>query len=131
MQAQSAALHSSKRPAQLDLGLNSGADIDLEDQAKGRRGWVVRRNPVTGERQFVLWTFGTSDRAKILVDSRHLTRWARILGSPEALEYLRRTPEPDFERAWERSGGEAETVADHPMFAGAFRQHRAIVPAKV
>jgi hypothetical protein len=30
----------SRRPAQLDLALNSGADLDPEDQVKGRRGMV-------------------------------------------------------------------------------------------
>jgi len=74
---------------------------DLEDQAKGRRGWVVRRNPVTGERQLdeLIWGLlphGTNPAtAPLPINAR------------------------------------AETVADHPMFAGAFRQHRAIVPAKV
>jgi len=51
MRPHQAVLHRSKGSAQLDLGLNSGPDIDLEDQAKGRRGLVVGRNPATGERQ--------------------------------------------------------------------------------
>jgi hypothetical protein len=44
-------------PAQLGLGLNSGPDIDLQDQAKGPRGLVVRRNPTTGERHLneLIW----------------------------------------------------------------------------
>lgn len=61
--------------------------------------------------EFTRWTFGTEDRSKILPDSRDVTRLGRILSSPEALGYLRRTAEPSFEKAWERSGGESETLA--------------------
>lgn len=76
--------------------------------------------------EFLRWTFGTSDHAKILQDSRQLTRWAHILSSPEAVDYLRRTPEPSFERAWERSGGEATTLAD--SLHNAAEQLREAVP---
>jgi putative SOS response-associated peptidase YedK len=57
MKAHQAVLHWSKGPAQLGLGLNSGPDIDLEDQTKDRGGPVVRRNPATGERQLdeLIW----------------------------------------------------------------------------
>jgi putative SOS response-associated peptidase YedK len=102
MQAHQAVLRSSKGPAQFDLGLNSSLDIDLENQAKGRRGLVVRWNPATGERQLdtLVWgllPYGTKNPAA--------------------------APRPINARA--------ETVADHPMFAGAFWQRRAIVPATV
>lgn len=62
--------------------------------------------------EFVRWTFGTKDQKKVLEDSRQLTKWARILSEPAALSYLRRTPEPDFERAWVRSGGETESLSE-------------------
>lgn len=62
--------------------------------------------------EFLAWTFGTADRPKILRESRDLTRWGRILQSADALRYLRLTPAPAFERAWAKSGGEAESVAD-------------------
>jgi putative SOS response-associated peptidase YedK len=102
MQAHQAVLRSSKGPAQCDLGLNSGPDIDLEDQAKGKRGLVVRRNPTTGERQLDELIWGLLP---------HGTK------NPAA------APRPINARA--------ETVAHHPMFSGAFRQRRAIVPATV
>jgi hypothetical protein len=63
-------------------------------------------------REFVRWTFGTDERPKVLRDSRDITKWARILSSDSSLSYLRRNPEPDFNRAWERSGGESQTLAE-------------------
>jgi putative SOS response-associated peptidase YedK len=100
MQADQAVLRSSKGPAQFDLGLISSPDIDLEDQAKDKRGLVVRWNPTTGERQLDELIWGLLP---------HGTK------NPAA--------------ATRPINARAETVADHPMFAGAFRQCRAIVPA--
>jgi putative SOS response-associated peptidase YedK len=88
--------------AQLDLGLNSGPDIDLEDQVKGQRGLVVRWNPTTGERQLDELVWGLLP---------HGTR--NPATAPRAVN------------------ARAETVADHPMFASAFQYRRAIVPATV
>jgi putative SOS response-associated peptidase YedK len=102
MQAHLAVARSSKGPAQFDLGLNSSPDIDLEDQARGKRGLVVRWNPTTGERQLDELIWGLLPRGT---------------KNPAA------APRPINARA--------ETVADHPMFAGAFRPRRAIVPATV
>jgi hypothetical protein len=61
---------------------------------------------------FVKWTFGTNDIARILPDSRRLTDWGKILSSPEAVSYLKRTSSPSFDRAWFRSGGESESLTD-------------------
>jgi putative SOS response-associated peptidase YedK len=88
--------------AQLDLGLNSGPDIDLEDQVKGQRGLVVRWNPTTGERQLDELVWGLL---------------------PHGTKNPATAPRPINARA--------ETVADHPMFASAFQYRRAIVPATV
>ena len=88
-----------RSPAQLDLRLNSGANLDPEDQVKGRRGLVVRRNPVTGERQ---------------LDELF---WGLL---PRGTKNPSTAPRPINARA--------ETVADHPMFADAFRHRRAICP---
>jgi hypothetical protein len=88
-------------------------------------------DPVPAERlenlgDFLRWTFGTPDAAKVLGESRQLTKWAHILSTPESLEYLRRTPEPNFDRAWEKSGGEATTLAD--ALYNAAEQLREAVP---
>ena len=96
MEARQMVLHG---PAQLALGLNSGPDIELEDQAKGRLGLVVRRDPTTGER-----------RVDKLI-------WGLL---PEGTRNPATAPRPINARA--------ETVAHHPMFAGAFHSRRGIVP---
>lgn len=61
---------------------------------------------------FVAWTFGTKNVARLLPDSRQITRLATIIRSPEALAYLRRTPDPKFEHAWQRAGGEAAKLVE-------------------
>jgi hypothetical protein len=62
--------------------------------------------------EFVRWTFGTEKEDPVLEDSRDLTRWGQILESDDAVRYLRLTDKPDFERAWVRSGGQAQAVAE-------------------
>lgn len=61
---------------------------------------------------FVRWTFGTEKRIRVLPESRELTKWSKILQSDAAVRYLKKAEEPKFERAWARSGGESESVAD-------------------
>lgn len=61
---------------------------------------------------FIKWTFGTTARTRILPESRELTKWSKILLSPAAVRYLKNADEPRFDRAWARSGGESEAVAD-------------------
>ncbi len=80
------------------------------------------REPVPPERErkfreFVKWTFGTEEVAPVVTDSRQLSDWGKILESPEALAYLRRTSRPTFERAWFRSGGQATSVAESLFLA--------------
>jgi hypothetical protein len=61
---------------------------------------------------FVKWTFGTGSSTRVLPEPRELTRWSKILLSPAAVRYLRNADEPRFDRAWARSGGESEAIAD-------------------
>lgn len=63
-------------------------------------------------RDFISWTFGTDDKKRMIADSRQLTRWGKILSSPEAVSYLRRTQTATFERAWFKSGGESESLLE-------------------
>ena len=77
----------------------------------------LSRQPVRPDREqqfgeFVLWTFGTDPVGPIVSDSRQLSDWGKILESSGALAYLRRAPRPSFERAWFRSGGQADSVAE-------------------
>ena len=61
---------------------------------------------------FMAWTFGTEDKARLLPDSRQLTQLATIIRSDPAVAYLRRTAEPRFEQAWQRAGGETAKLVE-------------------
>ncbi|MFP5248261.1 MAG: SOS response-associated peptidase [Acidobacteriota bacterium] len=77
------------------------ADLDFGTGARsGRRGHVIRLNPKTGKRHLDWLTWGLL---------------------PYATENPDTAPRPIHARA--------ETVAELPMFAEAFRKRRAIVPA--
>lgn len=94
------------------------------------------RNPATNPNRdlqdFVRWTFGTDDERPVLEDSRDLTRWGQILGSQDAVRYLRSTSDPRFDRAYGKSGGIKEGLLDSLMAAAdrleeavpLVRQHR-------
>lgn len=75
--------------------------------------------------EFVRWTFGTDETERILPDSRELTKWGRILQSTEAIRYLRSAPNPTFERAWFKSGGQAESLAD-ALWAASYRLEESV-----
>jgi hypothetical protein len=62
--------------------------------------------------EFVKWTFGTEEHKRVLPESRDLTKWSKILQSEAAVRYLQNADEPKFDRAWAKSGGESETVAE-------------------
>lgn len=92
--------------------------------------WTQSERPVPDEHiqsltEFVQWTFGTDDRTRVLPDSRKLTEWGKILQSTEALRYLRLTDKPDFERAWAKSGGQAEALVD-AIWTAAYRLEESV-----
>ncbi|MEP6468149.1 MAG: hypothetical protein ABJC24_00100 [Chloroflexota bacterium] len=80
------------------------------DPEQSRR--PVPETQATNFGDFVKWTFGTPERTRILPDSRRLTDWGTILQSTEAVSYLRRTPNPDFDRAYFKSGGQAASLVE-------------------
>ena len=75
--------------------------------------------------EFVRWTFGTNDVKRILPESRRLSDFGKILQSAEALRYLRSTSEPSFDRAWIKSGGQAESIAA-ALWTAAYRLEEAV-----
>jgi hypothetical protein len=88
------------------------------------------KNPVPSDRadefaSFVKWTFGDEKNSPVLEDSRQLTRWAKVLQSPPALRYLKTTSSPRFDRAWQKSGGESESLADG-LYAASFRLEESV-----
>lgn len=76
-------------------------------------------------RDFVKWGFGTQDTARILPDSRRLTDFGQILQSTVALNYMRRTPKPVFDRAFFKSGGQASSLVN-ALFTAADRLEESV-----
>lgn len=62
--------------------------------------------------EFASWLFGTSDKAPLVTDSRLIGRFSKILESPEAVDYLRSSDDPDFEVASRKSGADEAELID-------------------
>ncbi|MGB8656485.1 MAG: hypothetical protein WCE90_01705 [Candidatus Zixiibacteriota bacterium] len=60
---------------------------------------------------FALWLFGDENREPLFTDSRQVTKFGRILESRDALEYLERTENPNFEVAHQLAGGDEPEIA--------------------
>ena len=62
--------------------------------------------------ELVTWLFGTNETPPLITDSRKLTEFGKVLGSTEALEYLRNARAPSFEKAYHLAGGEEEEARE-------------------
>ena len=72
----------------------------------------IPRRKTTPFAQFISWAFGTDQTESVLGDSRNLSKFGQILSSPEAIRYLRTASTPRLDRAWQKSGGEHESLLD-------------------
>lgn len=88
----------------------------------------IPRRKTTPFAQFVSWAFGTEQTASVLGDSRNLSKFGKILSSPEAIRYLRTASTQKLERAWQKSGGEHESLVDS-LWAAADRLEEAVPTA--
>lgn len=61
-------------------------------------------------REYSQWLFGDSETPPIVKDSREVDRFARVLASNEALEYLRTVSRPNLDKAFAIAGGDQEEV---------------------
>lgn len=73
--------------------------------------------PVPGERLenlgwFATWLFGTEDKPPLFTDSRNVGRFAHVLDSPAAVDYLKEAEDPSFDLAVRKAG------ADEPELIG-------------
>lgn len=95
-----------------------------DDPKKSRK--PVPNNKLDNLKRFVEWTFGVKgEKAPLLTDSRQLTKWGRILQSDKAVQYLKTTPAPRFDRAWFKSGGQVESLQES-LHAAADRLEEAV-----
>ena len=60
---------------------------------------------------YARWLFGTDETKPLLADSRRVDDFGRLLESPQALEYLKSTKNPDFEVAYNYAGGDEPEIA--------------------
>ena len=66
----------------------------------------IPRRHLKALQDFALWLFGDGKRLPIFSDSRQVDRFGKVLESAEAVEYLRRSPMPNFEVAVRMAGGD-------------------------
>jgi len=75
----------------------------------------MARNPVPAEHltnlaNFARWLFGTEDTLPLVTDTRQVSDFGKILESREAIQYLERTSNPNFEVAFRIAGGDEEEI---------------------
>lgn len=61
-------------------------------------------------RWFTTWVFGTEERDPLFTDSRQMGRFAKVLESDTAIEYLQTARRPTLAAAMERAGTDHEEV---------------------
>lgn len=80
------------------------------DPARSKK--PISRQRLPAFKEFVVWAFGTDQAEPVLKDSRDVTKFGQILGSAEALGYLRTATRPTIQRAWFKSGGELDGLVE-------------------
>jgi hypothetical protein len=63
-------------------------------------------------KRFIEWVFGTKEKDAIVRDSRQIDKFAEILSEPRSVDYLRKSPEPQFEVAYALTKAAADLVID-------------------
>ena len=63
-------------------------------------------------REYSIWLFGDEETLPIVQDSRQIDKFARVLASGEALNYLRAMKRPNLAKAYMIAGGEQEELHD-------------------
>ncbi|RLC79946.1 MAG: hypothetical protein DRJ03_09225 [Chloroflexi bacterium] len=60
--------------------------------------------------RFARWLFGTKDMHPLVTDTRQVSGFGKILESEEAVQYLKRTTNPNFEVAFRIAGGDESEI---------------------
>lgn len=89
------------------VGARTFLQIDIEADPR------IVKNPVPQSHlknlaDFARWLYGSSKSRPIITDTREVSKLGRALESDEAIDYLRRTPRPNLEFAYQISGGDEE-----------------------
>lgn len=85
-------------------------DVDIRAEPESAR-IPVPESKLDDLAYFIVWLYGTEERKPLFTDSRYVGDFAQILGNPEAVAYLKSSPEPSFDLALQKAGvEEAELV---------------------
>lgn len=60
--------------------------------------------------EFSGWLFGSSRMAPVISDTREASKFGIVLGSQDGVNYLRRSPRPDIDTAYQLAGGEEDEL---------------------
>ena len=90
-------------------GVRSFLGIDLRAEPKEAKV-PVPQTMKDNLSDFARWLFGTDDQRPLFTDSRYVGSFARILSSPETVDYLRSSPLPSFDVALQKAGVEDEEI---------------------
>jgi hypothetical protein len=94
-----------------ERGVQRFLDVNIQADPKDART-PVPPDKLDSLADFASWLFGTEKRAPLFTDSRHIGKFAKILESPKAVEYLRTTSEPSFELAGQKAGADEPELID-------------------
>lgn len=86
-----------------------GVDITAEPRVAET---PVPESHVENLREFVRWLFGQGDTPPVVQDSRQVDRFAKVLQSGEAVQYLRTAKRPNLDHAYVIAGGEEAELAE-------------------
>ncbi len=90
-------------------GVRSFLGIDIQSDP-GNAQLPVPEEMKDSLSDFAKWMFGTDQQRPLFADSRYVGSLARILSSPEAVDYLRSSPVPSFDVALQKAGVEDEEI---------------------
>jgi hypothetical protein len=87
--------------------------LDINIQADpGKAKKPVPPSRLKALAHFARWLFGDEKSGPLFTDSRNVDKLGKALLSPKAVEYLERTPSPNFEYALRVAGADEPELVD-------------------
>lgn len=86
-------------------GVQTFLGVDITAEPQGAKT-PIPQDHVNNLRDFARWLFGRGDEEPIVRESRQVDRFAKVLQSEEAVQYLRTARRPNLDRAFVIAGGE-------------------------
>jgi hypothetical protein len=90
-------------------GVRSFLNVSLDHDPEQIQNVVSAINKENAER-FLIWMFGSDEQESFIGESRNVKKFAEILSTPEALEYVVERKSPNFEIAYGLTRGAADDV---------------------